>query len=78
MMIRNKVLISMRPAVDSRIRLMSSDLLDKFLPERLADFPARHIGPRKNEAKLMLEMIGYKVWNMQCNAPFITNILIKR
>ena len=34
--------------------------LDEFLPE-IADFPARHIGPRKHDATAMLEELGYKV-----------------
>jgi hypothetical protein len=34
--------------------------LDEILPE-VADFPARHIGPRKHDAKAMLAELGYKV-----------------
>jgi len=34
--------------------------LDEFLPE-IADFPARHIGPRKHDATAMLEELGYEV-----------------
>ncbi len=39
----------------------ASTFLDGILPERVADFPSRHIGPRKEEAKHMLAAIGYKV-----------------
>ena len=34
--------------------------LDEILPE-IVDFPARHIGPRKHEAKMMLAELGYEV-----------------
>jgi hypothetical protein len=34
--------------------------LDELLP-RVVDFPSRHIGPRKHEAKQMLHEIGFSV-----------------
>ena len=38
----------------------SGSKLDELLP-KVVDFPARHIGPRKHEAKDMLNEIGYAV-----------------
>ena len=38
--------------------------LDEILPE-VADFPARHIGPRKHDAKAMLAELGYKVSHVE-------------
>ena len=34
--------------------------LDELFP-RVEDFPAHHIGPRKIEAKIMLQELGYNV-----------------
>jgi hypothetical protein len=34
--------------------------LDELFP-RVEDFPAHHIGPRKIEAKMMLQELGYNV-----------------
>jgi hypothetical protein len=34
--------------------------LYEILPD-VADFPARHIGPRKHDAKVMLAELGYQV-----------------
>ena len=45
------------PSSDGAVALTK---LDEFLPE-VADFPARHIGPRKHDAAAMLETLGYKV-----------------
>ena len=42
-----------------QVALVSSKLDDLF--PKVVDFPARHIGPRKHEAKDMLKTIGYSV-----------------
>ena len=34
--------------------------LDELFP-RVEDFPSHHIGPRKIEAKMMLQELGYNV-----------------
>ena len=40
----------------------TTSVLDEIVPE-VADFPARHIGPRKHDAKVMLAELGYEVIN---------------
>lgn len=44
----------------ARTAFTDTGKLDELFPT-VVDFPARHIGPRKHEAKEMLELIGYKV-----------------
>ena len=39
---------------------LSSSKLDKLLPQ-VEDFPSRHIGPRRHDAKDMLRVLGYNV-----------------
>ena len=39
---------------------LSSSKLDKLLPQ-VEDFPSRHIGPRRHDAKDMLRILGYNV-----------------
>ena len=41
-------------------RAASQGKLDELLPH-VSDFPGRHIGPRKHEAREMLKEIGYGV-----------------
>jgi hypothetical protein len=43
-----------------RLTAVTTSNLDEILPE-IADFPARHIGPRKHDAKIMLAELGYEV-----------------
>jgi len=51
--------------------MTATSVLDEIVPE-IADFPARHIGPRKHDAKVMLAELGYEVMDPNGPARFMT------